>query len=169
MSPRGGARPGTGPKPAAGEPARHILRASVTDAQLAWAEHVAEHEGLTLAEWQRSLVDRAISEHTCAECATKTARPRAGATKVARHGPRRRDLCGHLQGMRAAMTPLEIANAVLSEIDAGRPDAERIVALARAVVVMQPVVDEAERWTDSSAVSDETVMDAVRQYRAVRL
>jgi len=69
VSPRGGARPGTGPKPAAGEPARHILRTSVTDAQLAWAEHVAEHEGLTLAEWQRSLVDRAISEHTCAECA----------------------------------------------------------------------------------------------------
>lgn len=32
------------------------------------------------------------------------------------------------------MTPLEIAHSVLAEIDAGRPDAERIVALAKAVV-----------------------------------
>jgi hypothetical protein len=51
---RGGARPHTGPKPAAGEPLSRILRTSVTEAQYAWCAHVAAHEGLTLAEWQRS-------------------------------------------------------------------------------------------------------------------
>ncbi len=63
---RGGARKGTGPKPAADEPARAILRTSVTEAQHAWAEHVAGE--MSLPEWLRSLVDRAIGDHTCEEC-----------------------------------------------------------------------------------------------------
>lgn len=71
MSPRGGARKGTGPKPAAGEPARVILRTSVTEVQHAWAEHVAGE--MPLPEWLRSIVDRAISEHTCEECDGKDA------------------------------------------------------------------------------------------------
>jgi hypothetical protein len=33
---------------------------------------------------------------------------------------------------------------------------------------LSPVVDAAERWTDSGAVHDETVMDAVRAMRHAR-
>ncbi len=42
------------------------------------------------------------------------------------------------------MTALETALEVLAEIDAGRPDAERILRLAHAVVAMTPVVDAAD-------------------------
>lgn len=65
---RGGARPGSGQRPRAGEPMTEIIRVSVTPSQLWWAEHVAEHVGLPLTEWIRSLIDQAVGEHTCAEC-----------------------------------------------------------------------------------------------------
>lgn len=68
MSPRGGRRPGSGAKPRGDEPMPEIVRASVTAAQLWWAQHLADHAGLTLAEWIRSLIDRAAGEHECEEC-----------------------------------------------------------------------------------------------------
>lgn len=45
-----------------------IIRVSVTPSQLWWAEHAAEYAGIPLAEWLRSLIDRAIGEHACEEC-----------------------------------------------------------------------------------------------------
>lgn len=68
MSPRGGARKGAGAKPRAGEPMGEVLRAPCTPVQKQWAEHVAQASGLTVAEWLRSLVDRAVGEHRCPEC-----------------------------------------------------------------------------------------------------
>lgn len=65
---RGGARAGSGAKPRAGVRMGEVLRAPVTESQLWWAEHVATHAGLTVAEWLRSLVDRAVSEHRCGDC-----------------------------------------------------------------------------------------------------
>lgn len=75
---RGGARPGSGPKPRAGVTMHSMLRAPVTEAQLWWARHVATHAGLSLAEWLRSLVDRAIGEHECDECKPAVMRARSG-------------------------------------------------------------------------------------------
>lgn len=65
---RGGARPGSGAKPRSGVRMSEMLRAPVTGSQLWWAEHVAARAGLTVAEWIRSLVDRAVGEHRCEEC-----------------------------------------------------------------------------------------------------
>jgi hypothetical protein len=53
---------------------RAVLRAPVTEAQLEWAQHAATADGLTVAEWLRSLVDRAIGEHRCAKCEPGAAR-----------------------------------------------------------------------------------------------
>ena len=65
---RGGARKGSGPKPRAGSPLSEQLPLRLTESQLWWARHVATHSGLTVAEWLRSLVDRAVSEHRCGDC-----------------------------------------------------------------------------------------------------
>lgn len=68
MSPRGGARPGSGPKPRHDETASKSIQVRATEAQLWWAQHLADHAGLTVAEWIRSLIDRAAGEHRCKEC-----------------------------------------------------------------------------------------------------
>lgn len=65
---RGGRRPGSGPKPRAGSPLSEQFPLRFTSAQLWWAQHVATHAGLTVAEWIRSLVDRAVGEHWCSGC-----------------------------------------------------------------------------------------------------
>lgn len=52
------------------------------------------------------------------------------------------------------MTPLKIAREVLSESGAGRPDGVRILALANAVVAMQPVVEAACALYRSAAIID---------------
>jgi len=61
-----------------------VLRAPVTEAQLEWARHVATHAGLSVAEWLRSLVDRAIGEHRCAECAPSPPACKSCATRKRR-------------------------------------------------------------------------------------
>lgn len=75
---RGGPRPGSGPKPRSGVRMSEILRAPVTESQLWWAQHVAAHAGLSVAEWLRSLVDRSIGEHGCEECKPAVMRARSG-------------------------------------------------------------------------------------------
>ncbi len=47
-----------------------------------------------------------------------------------------------------------------------RQIAGQLAAALAEIDRMQPVVDAAERWTDSSSMQDEVVIDAVRAYRA---
>lgn len=90
------------------------------------------------------------------------------------------------------MTPLELASRLLetklanrntllladevvrlSGVEAGlRAEvasmSEETDRLRAEVVSMRAVVEAAGRWTDTSSVHDEVLMDAVRQYRAAK-
>ena len=53
------------------------------------------------------------------------------------------------------MTALEVAHAVINEIDEGRPDGERVLVLARAVIAMRDEVENfAANWKLCEAEND---------------
>lgn len=58
------------------------------------------------------------------------------------------------------MTSLEIARMVLTEIDEGRPDGERIVILARAVIALHAEVERfAVNWKLCESANDKLLAD----------
>jgi hypothetical protein len=55
--------------PAGAPVGRWIVESAVMRARFpAIVQHLAAHAGLPLAEWIRSLIDRAAGEHRCEEC-----------------------------------------------------------------------------------------------------
>lgn len=69
ISRHGGRRPGAGRKPTADTPATKRFELLLTPSARWWWEHVADHAGMSLAEWLRMLADREIGEHGCEGCA----------------------------------------------------------------------------------------------------